>query len=221
LAVKATPKAIKLINDAKSEKNSELSKLEIVKYGWKPYIPTIISGISTITCIWGNHYLNQKTQASLMSAYAVLNNSYQQYIAKTKELYGDDNKIIEEIAKDQYNPDEIDLDEDKVLFFDYESMQYFYSTINNVLKAEDMLNSEFAASGWVTLNEFYEFLGLENKRKYGDEFIGIKKLPEYGDDIGWQCDDRYYELTFTHRLTRMEDGLECYILTFDIPPRVL
>ena len=43
LGIKATPKALKLINEAKNEKGDKLTNKEIVKVAWKPYIPTAIS----------------------------------------------------------------------------------------------------------------------------------------------------------------------------------
>lgn len=69
LAVKATPKAIQLIEDEKNRQNNdiltnamangyetckyvrELKPLEVIKVAWKPYIPTTITGLSTIACI--------------------------------------------------------------------------------------------------------------------------------------------------------------------------
>ena len=39
LAVKATPKALMLIEDAKEEKKDKLTVTETVKAAWKPYIP--------------------------------------------------------------------------------------------------------------------------------------------------------------------------------------
>lgn len=69
LAVKATPKALQLIEDEKNSRNNEifleamtndfenceyireLKLLDIIKVAWKPYIPTAITGLSTITCI--------------------------------------------------------------------------------------------------------------------------------------------------------------------------
>lgn len=45
LAVKATPKALKLIDEAKKEKAEEAVELkptEMVKVAWKPYVPAMI-----------------------------------------------------------------------------------------------------------------------------------------------------------------------------------
>ena len=70
-AVQATPKAIKLLKEAELEKGENLTKLEIVRVAGPTYIPSVLLGVSTIACIFGANALNQKKQASLMSAYAV------------------------------------------------------------------------------------------------------------------------------------------------------
>lgn len=206
LAIQATPKALKIIEAKKEEKGEELTKVEVLQCTWKTYVPMALSGFSTILCIFGTHYLNSKRQANLLLAYASLQKTYQEYVKKVDELYPD-NHIQEEIAKSKFEAvrDDFSLDNDKILFYDYQSGRYFESSINNVMSAEETLNSEFAAAGWVTVNEFYKFLG-------------IQPLAEM-DDYGWISDGNYFELTFTHKLVQMDDGLECYILTMDIPPR--
>ena len=89
-AVRATPKAIKMLKEAESEKGEDLSKLEIIRAAGPTYIPSVLLGVSTIACIFGANTLNQKKQASLMSAYAMLNESYKQYRKAAKTVYGED-----------------------------------------------------------------------------------------------------------------------------------
>lgn len=88
LAVKATPKADSLIK-ADSRRNHDgdpyaATKLEAVKSCWKCYIPAAATGVATIICIFGANTLNKKQQASLASAYALVNRSYSDY--KHKEF---------------------------------------------------------------------------------------------------------------------------------------
>lgn len=101
-AVRATPKAIKLLKEAEAEKGENLTKVEIIRVAGPSYIPSALLGISTIVCIFGANALNQKKQASLMSAYAMLNESYKQYRKSAKIVYGEDadDKIHAEMAKD-------------------------------------------------------------------------------------------------------------------------
>lgn len=201
LAVKATPKAVKLIEKAEEEKKEKLTPVEVVKVVWKPYIPTGLSMFATLTCIFGTHLLNQKTQASLVSAYAVLDKSYKEYIAKTEEMFGDEAKNVRhEVAKANYDSDLVH-DEDKKLFFDYQTMRYFEATFEDVLNAEKRLNEEFAATGYVTVNDFYRF-------------IGVDPLPQ-GNVLGWYDHGEYQELYFEHERMTLDDGLECILVIMD------
>ena len=59
LAVKATPKALELINDKKDELEVEkLTPIETVKATWKCYVPAAVSGAVSIACLLGSHSVN-------------------------------------------------------------------------------------------------------------------------------------------------------------------
>ena len=224
LAIKATPKALELIEEEKKKRSKvvtktiyadnqsysktetvyeDLSTLDIIKVAWKPYIPTGISMFSTLICIFGNTYLNYRTQASLISAYAVLDKSYKEYIANTKELYGDDadREIKQKIANSHYDDSNYIHREDKKLFFEFQTMRYFESTMEDVIKAENMLNQELAATGRVSMNDFFRFLHLD-------------PLP-YANHIGW-CDyGEYMEIQLQYEKMILDDGLECILINTD------
>ena len=145
-AVKATPKAIRIIEEEKKQKE-ELTNKEAIKAAWKCYIPAIAIGMSTIVCIFGANMLNKRQQASLMSAYALLSNSYSKFRKKTNELYGEEaeHKIINEIAKDEYLDDDYPREEngelfndDECLFYDFVSQQYFSATMDEVIQKVTM-----------------------------------------------------------------------------------
>ena len=212
MAVKATPKALLLLEEAKEEKGDDLTPVETVKVAWKPYIPAVITGVSTIACIFGINYLSTRNQASLMSAYAVLDRSYKEYREKVEELYSDgegdaNTKIRNNIIKTKLV--DLDLDGEKELFFDWQSMRYFESTFEEVKRAEYIFNQNFSMSGFASLNEFYDILGLPRV--------------DYGYQLGWSTvyNDEVYGydgLEFEYEKTEMEDGLECWIMTMPCPP---
>ena len=214
MAVKATPKALTLIEAAKDEKGSELTKLETVRVAGPVYIPTIVVGLSTLACIFGANMLNKRQQAALTSAYALLNSSYNEYKHKIDELYGPEANanVRREIAKDKY--DECDIsseDDDKELFFDHYSNRYFRSTLAKVRDAEYRINRTMVMRDYAYLNEFYEFLEIEPI--------------ESGWETGWSagaCQERYWQtwLDFEHDKVVMDDGLECYIISMRNEPIV-
>lgn len=211
LAVKATPKALLLLEHAKEEKGETLTKFESVCVAAPAYIPAVLVGASTITCIFGANLLNKRSQASLMSAYALLDSSYKEYKSKVVDLYGEeaDLRVREEIAKDKYAGDGKKPNNDKVLFYDEFSGRYFESTTTEVLKAEYEINKKLSSWGGVYLNEFYDLVGLEPT--------------DYGEHLGWSAAglyEMYWDqwLNFSHEKFILDDGLEGYIITFEQEP---
>ena len=211
MAVKATPKALALLENAKEEKGEDLTKIETIKVEGPAYIPSVLMGVSTIACIFGANLLNQRQQAALMSAYALLDNSYKDYKKKLAELYGEDtvDEIKEEITKDEYNEDPYKVENGKQLFYDDFSQRYFESTTENVLRAEHEVNRMLETNYCVYLNEFYELLGIERT--------------DYGDYLGWSTGEIvetywYCWIDFHHQKVIMEDGMECTIISMGMEP---
>lgn len=221
MTAKATIKASEIINEVECEKKRELTKKEIVLCASPSYFPAILVGSATIACLFGANMLNKKQQAMLSSAYAFANASFKEYKNKVKELYGEEthnniiNSIAVEKAKDShvYSPClagcydlSVDSDSEPRLFYDEFSGRYFETTTEQVLEAEYHLNRNYTLRGYATLNELYDFLGLE-------------KI-DCGDVLGWApLDEGMYWIDFNHRKLVMEDGLECYILEMPFEPR--
>lgn len=207
MAVKATPKALMLLDEAKEEKGEELTKLETVKIAGPAYIPSVVLGVSTLACIFGANALSKRGQASIMSAYALADNSYKEYRKKVDELYGKEagEQVRAEIVKDKYEDAEIEVTDGKRLYYDYYSGRYFEATPAQVKNAEYELNRTLSMDYCVYLNEWYSMLGLEPL--------------EQGFDFGWTIDanmDMYWQtwVDFKHEKTVMDDGLECIIISF-------
>lgn len=211
LAVKATPKALKLLEQVKEEKGEDLTKLEVVKVAGPAYIPAVFVGASTIACIFGANVLNKRKQAALMSAYALIDSSYKDYKNKVQELYGEEahKNVVAEVAKDKYNETDIPDEDGKELFYDLFSERYFRATMEDVIKAEYEINRKIHMEGSAHLNEFYLKLDIE-------------PVP-YGEYLGWSSgllmDITWNDwLDFHHEKTEFEDGLECYILSTGLEP---
>lgn len=161
-AAKSTPKALTLIAKAEEEKQAELTKWEKVKASISAYVPAIMLGASTITCIFGANILNKRNQALITSAYALLDNSYKEYRNKVKDICGEEShkKIVNSICEDKYEEENICLDQNEVLFFDFFSLQFFKSTLEQLQIAEHYINESLRIRGYATLAEFYEELGV-------------------------------------------------------------
>lgn len=213
MAVKATPKAIILLEEAKDDKGEDLTKLEIVQTAGHVYIPAVLIGLSTITCIIGIKVLSKRNQASLASAYALLRESYQRYKKAANTIYGEDadSKIVAQMGKEVYvhadgyyvYSSNLDADSEKILCYDLFSKRYFTTTMAAVINAQYHINRNLCLRGYSNLNEFYEFLGIE-------------KI-DYGDEIGWSMDELIEGgiawLDFDNCYTKMNDGMECCVIS--------
>ena len=60
LSATQTPKALRLIEEAKKEKGEELTKVEVVKAAAPAYIPAVAVGGATEACILGSNVLNKR-----------------------------------------------------------------------------------------------------------------------------------------------------------------
>ena len=223
LSAKAAIKASRVLAHNVEEKGEELTFEETISTVWTIYIPPVVAGMSTIACVFGANILNQRQQASLASAYALIDSSYKEYKAKLKELYGEEahNNIVDAIAAEKCDEihisdggltsaytQEIESDTEPRLFYDEYSGRYFETTIEKVLLAEYHLNRNYVLRGFAGLNEFYEFLGLEPT--------------DYCETVGWDICGEIYWIDFNHRKAFIgddNDGFECYIIEMPYYPR--
>lgn len=221
LAVKATSKALKAMKAAENEKGEKLTKFEVVNVAGPSFIPTVVVGVSTIVCVFGANVLNKRQQVSLASAYALLEESFKEYRKSANKVFGEDadSKIIAEMANDRYissdgwhiyNPDH-DKDSEKLLFYDFYSQRYFNATYGQVINAQYHINRNLQLRGDASINEFYDFLGID--------------AVQGGDNVGWVMDDvmqgGYMWLDFDNRFTTIEGGMECYIITSALLPDIM
>ena len=144
IAVKDTPKALRILDEAEQEKGEELTVKEKIITAGPVYIPAV--GVSTIACIFGANVLNKRNQAALMSAYALLDQSYKDYKRKVVDIYGEDadKRIIEEVTKEELEPrdntDDTDDNDDSnvVTIFDGTTMRSFESVLDRITTDDGM-----------------------------------------------------------------------------------
>lgn len=213
MAVRATPKAMQLIKAAEEEKGEKLTRMEAIRVAGMTYAPSVLIGIATIGSIFGANVLNKRSQAALMSAYALMDQSFKDYKTQVEEEYGEgaNANIREKIAKDKYVERKTEIGGETKLFYDFYSGRYFNSTMEKVLAAEFALNRQIILGECAYLNDFYQELGIP--------------LIDVGDEVGWSrghmCDMYWQEwVDFNHQDVTQEDGLECCIITFMQDPTI-
>ena len=173
LAVKATPKALILIEEKREAEgmayDEKLPVLEIVKTAWKPYIPATALSMVSISCLVGASTVNYKRNAALATAYTISERTLLRYRDKVIDTIGakKEKDIREKISQDEVNEKPVPntqvivTSKGNVLCMDSLSGQYFRSDIDNIKKVVNELNRQITCRDYISLNEFYYELGLE------------------------------------------------------------
>ena len=215
LAAKATPKALYLLEEKEKYKQEEygysLTRFEKVLAMTPAYIPAVLAGLATATCILGANRVNQIKQASLMSAYTYLDSSFKEYQRKVKEVFGDEGevKVRAELEKEIELYNKFGSLHETRLFYDEVSKRYFEMSMYEMKEAEYNMNRMFNFLGSLKLNEVYEFFNLA-PTEYG-ETVGWAALRDW-ETIGYS----WIEVTFDEVETT--DGLQALSIKFNMEP---
>lgn len=157
---KASIKAEKLIEMNSAEPAYTMK--EKVQDCWKFYLPAAALGAGTIACILGSNALNKKQIASLTAGYMALGKAYQEYRREVAEHVGAEHeKEIYKDAQSVLKEPTSDMVEDKLLCYEPISKRYFHATEAALLEAFYSLNRDFALNGYASMNDLYNYLGLD------------------------------------------------------------
>ena len=214
LAVKATPKALGLIEAKKHEEHlDDLTPAEVVKTTWKCYIPAAVTGAASIACLVGASSVHVRRNAALATAYKLSETALTEYREKVVETLGEKKekavreKVNEErLTKNPVSENTIIITEKgSTVCYDAISGRYFKSDKDKIQRAVNELNRGMMTDivGYVSLNEFYDELGLDH--------IAV------GDDLGWNIDIGLIDIDFGSHL--MGDGTPCLVMDYCVVPR--
>ena len=222
LAVRATPKALMLIEEKKREKKfageqPELTKVEVMKTAWKRYIPAAVTGVASVACLVGASSVNARRNAALAAAYALSETTLADYKDKVVETLGEKKAqaVDDAVAKDQIekNPvvetDIFDTGKGLTLCYDSLSGRYFKSDQEWIRRAVNNLNERLNFGEHISLNEFYDEIGLE-------------EIFPMGEDLGWMVNPEYTDkgqirLKFSSQLDSRNNP--CLVVGFANAPR--
>ena len=199
LAVKATPKALECIEAEKRRQNRKLldeaidkglddceqidhlKPVEVIKACWKCYIPAAVTCVTSATCLIGASSVHLRRNAALATAYKLSETAIAEYRDKVVETIGDkkEQHIREKVAEEQVKKSPV-VENDVIVtgkgdtrFLDTMSGRRFWSTVETIKKAENVLNKRMIheITGYASLNEFYDEIGLPRT--------------DVGDILGW------------------------------------
>lgn len=178
------------------------TRKESVKLVWKLYIPAAGSGILTIACIVGASKANGKRTAAAVTAYSLTERAFSEYRDKVVEQIGKgkEQKIRDEVAQDRVSnlssKEVIITSGGNVLCCELYTHRYFRSDMESLRKAQNDLNALIVSEMYVTLDEFYDIVGIPHT--------------SVSDKLGWTS-EKLLELIFSTVMS--EEGEPC--LAFD------
>lgn len=226
LAVKATPKALQLIEAEEKERlctiagldydgdvcvgEEKLGPIDVVKVAWKPYIPAAVTGVMSVACLIGASSANLKRNAALATAYKLTETAFTEYKEKVVETIGEKK---EQVVRDKVDKERIEknpvssnsviiTDKGNTLCYDAISGRYFKSDIDLMKRALAMINRRMLSNEYVSLNEFYDEIGLDH-------------IP-LGNELGWRIDHGYIDPSFSSHIA--DDGTPCIVLGYTVAP---
>lgn len=211
LAVRATPRAITLLEGEGLYLDDDPPVIEVVKTAGPCYIPAMLTGTMSVVCLIGANSVNLRRNAALAAAYTLSESTLKEYQEKVIESIGPrkEQAIKDAIAKDKVDRDPVGNKEVIVtgkgdtLCYDAISGRYFKSDIDRLKKAENTLNRQMRDELCITLNEFYDEIGLPS--------IAV------GEDLGWNIDRGYIDLHFSSQLAA--DGTPCLVVEYRVAPQ--
>lgn len=212
LAVKATPKALKLMEEERNRQEvDKLKPVEVVKVTWKCYIPAVATCALSTACIIGSNTIHTRRTAALAAAYKLSETALTEYQNKVVETIGEkkEEAIRDSIAKDKIANDPVSTKEiiitgtGTTLCYDVISGRYFESDIDKIKRAENNLNKRLMNEMYLSLNEFFDEIGL--------------RPTSLGNELGWNLDDGLLDFHFSSQLS--EDGRPCLVVDYHVAPR--
>lgn len=201
-----TAKASFKANEVLEDYPFDISTKEKAKVIWKLYIPAGVSGALTIGCIIVSSQTTGRRTAAAVAAYSFTERAFSEYKEKVAEELGKgkEQKIRDEIVQERVlnNPAPVSREvmvtsvSGHVLCCELFTGRYFRSDMEMLRKAQNDLNVKVVNNVYVSLDEFYDLIGLS--------------YTSNSSRLGWDP-DRLMELEFSTVLS--DTGEPC--IAFD------
>lgn len=178
----------------------------LVKARWRCYIPATALLVTSVSSVLALRSVQARRIAVVSAAYSLASDQLERYKSATV-LHADEEtrgKIQAAAAGDSVipaMPDTVVVGGGEVLCYDTYSGRYFTSTMETIRRVENNINQQIIQESCVSLNSFYEGVGLEQ--------ISM------GDSLGWNI-DRMISLEFGTHLS--EDGKPALAVSFTLDP---
>lgn len=227
-AVAATPKALRLIEEEKEKQNrllageacengiecedqiEKLRPVEVIKVTWKCYIPAVALGFASAACLIGASSVHLRRNAALATVYQLSQTALSEYKDKVIETVGaeKEREIQDKVADDKIKKNPVTnnevfiVEKGNTLCYDAISGRYFKSDMNKIKNAVNEVNKTLIDDMYISLNEFYDELGLAHT--------------SIGNQLGWNVNKGLIDIYFSSQIA--EDGTPCIVLNHDKAP---
>lgn len=224
-AVRATPEAMKDIEEKKKEEGHEnLTLVQTVQATWKRYIWSMVSMFGGSVCLIEALKEGNKRSAALMAAVESGRNAIQEFndyrkfireqIGPKKEAEVYNQAVQESVNRNpppssMANQELIDGQAPKPVCYESDFGRYFYVDYETVVAAVNKLNNEIntGLNGYVSLNDFYMEIHVDTTK--------------YGDMLGWSTETGLITIPDKDCLqyAGTPNGWPCWVLEFTNPPQ--
>lgn len=210
LAVKATPRAIEILENEAKERRKEdpeferefFTPVEKVRLTWLCYAPAAAMGLATGACIIGVNSIQTRRNAALASVYSLTETALKEYQEKVVEHIGvkEERKVRDKVAESDVARNPVNYKEifitgnGDMLCYDTLTGRYFQSNVEALKRAENLLNADIISNMYASQNDFFEA-------------IGLPRIP-YGEESGWKV-GHMVDLDFTAMMSEEDSPKPC------------
>lgn len=215
LAVKATPRALWIIDDESVKRGHPLTPKEQVEATYKLYIPAVAAFVAGSACIIGASSIHLHRNAALAAAASLTDATFKNYREVVTEKIGEEAEkdIHKEVAAkkmEEHTPEtkiiNLPHGDDTTWCYDPLVDRYFWSTRNVIENAVNVFNRQMRYDMRLSVNEWFDTLGLDHA--------------DLAEDLGWDIDTNgYLELTYDSRLDK--NGKPAMVLVYTNPPKYI
>lgn len=215
LAVKATPKALFVVEHEEIERAHPLTTKEKIEVAGKLYIPAAAAFVVGSACIIGASSIHLHRNAALAAAASLTDATFKSYRDVVTEKIGEEAEkdIHKDVAAKKMKEHVSDIQDAKIInlphgddtVWCYDPLvdRYFWYSINSINSAVNIFNRQMRYDVKLSVNEWFDTLGLDHA--------------VLAEGLGWDIDTNgYLELTFDSRLDR--NGKPAMVLVYTNPP---
>lgn len=203
-----TVKTVREFDALKTDEDNTKKKILIVaKRYWKPVVLVTVSA----GCAIAANHVNLARNAALIAAYTLSDGKMKEYKEAVLKTVGEkkEEEIRDEVARNKI----ANTSQNSVIYaaggeylcYDSISGRYFRSSIEKVRAAVNEFNRRLTFEGSLSLNEFYDILGLD--------------AISMGDDLGWDLNHGNREMLEMDYSSQLYKDEPCLVLEYNVQPQ--